>query len=195
MRVTALVLASVLALALAAVAIDGTRAALSTLVSNGGNSIESGTVVVSDNDGGSAMLSLPSAFPGASDTSCIRVTTSGSLASSVRLYATLTGSLAPYLTLTVTRGIDASPAFDSCTGFAADATNYIGAGAGVVYSGSLSAFPATYATALVDPTAGAPESWTSGESHSYRFKLTLQNSAAAQGLSGTAAFTWEARNQ
>ncbi len=195
MRVTVTPIAIVLALATAATVVVGTFAAFTAVAGNGGNAISSGTVAIADNDGGSAMLSLSSVFPGASDTSCVRVTTSGSLASSVRLYTTLSGSLAPYLTLTVTRGTDASPSFDSCAGFTPDATNYVGAGLGVVYSGTLSAFPSTSAAGLVDPTAASPESWTSGESHSYSFRLTLQNVAAAQGLSGTATFTWEARNQ
>jgi len=89
-------------------------------------------------------------------TSCLRVTYAGTLPATVRLYGTSSGALAPYLTLTVTRGTDAAPSFDSCSGFTADVTNYIGAGAGVVYSGSLSGYP-TAASPLTEPTAGAPE--------------------------------------
>jgi hypothetical protein len=44
----------------------------------------------------------------------------------MRLYGTVTGSLGPYLTLTVTRGADSGPSFPSCASFSADATNYIG---------------------------------------------------------------------
>jgi hypothetical protein len=135
------------------------------------------------------------AKPGDSDTGCINVSYDGTLDSTVRLYANVTGALPQYLTLTVTRGTDPSPSFDSCAGFTPDGTNYIGAGNGVVYSGTLAAFPASYASGLVDPIPASPETWSNPESHSYRFTITLQNDDAAQGLNGSADFTWEARNQ
>ena len=162
--------------------------------SNSGNSFAAGTVSIQDNDAGTAMLALTSAGPADGDTSCLQVTYTGSLAATVRLYASVTGTLAQYLTLTVTRGTSSAPTFDSCTSFAADATNYIGAGAGVVYSGALSSLPSSYAAGIVDPTAGSPESWTSSEAHSYRLAVTLASDTAAQGLSAAATLTWEARN-
>ena len=171
-----------------------TYSAFSSQTSNSGNSFSAGTVHVTDNDAGTAMLSLSNAQPTATDTSCILITYSGTLDSTVRLYGTIAGSLASYLTLTVTRGTDSSPMFDSCSGFTPDGTDYVGAGNGVIYQGNLSAFPTSYAAGLVDPTSGSPESWTTSETHSYRFVVTLQNDNAAQGQSGTAAFTWEARN-
>ena len=81
-----------------------------------------------------------------------------------------------------------------CTNFTADSTNYIGSGAGVIYAGLLSAYPTTYGAGIVDPTSGSPETWTTSEAHSYEFVISLNNNAAAQGLSSTATFTWEARN-
>jgi hypothetical protein len=169
-------------------------AAFSATTANSGNSYAAGTVDLSDNDAGSAMLSFSSGLPGTSDTGCISITYSGTLDSNLRLYATVTGSLASYLTVTVTRGVDSAPSFDSCTNFTADATNYIGAGAGVIYSGLLSAYPSTYAAGIVDPVSGSPETWGQNESHSYKFEVTLNNDPAAVGLSSTATFTWEARN-
>jgi predicted ribosomally synthesized peptide with SipW-like signal peptide len=181
--------------ALAAVSAAATYSAFSSQTSSSGNSFAAGTVLITDNDAGTAMLALSNAQPTGSDTSCILLTYSGTLASTVRLYGTVSGALAPYLTLTVTRGTDSSPSFDSCAGFSADATDYIGAGAGVIYQGKLSAFPSAYASGLVDPTSASPESWTSSETHSYRFVVSLQNDNAAQGQSATASFTWEAQNQ
>jgi hypothetical protein len=188
------VLLSLIAFGLLGISTYVVYAAFSGTTANSSNSFAAGTVNISDNDSGSAMLSLSSAVPGSSDTACIKITYSGTLDANVRLYVTLTGTLAPYLTLTVTRGTDSAPSFDSCTNFTADATNYIGAGSGVIYSGLLSAFPSTYAAGLVDPVSGSPETWTQTESHSYKFVVTLNNDAAAQGLSSTASFTWEARN-
>lgn len=173
----------------------GTIAAFSASATSAGNTVAAGTVTIGDNDVGAALVPLPSAVPGQSSTGCIAVTYGGTLNAGVRLYAALSGSLAPHLTLTVTRGTQAAPSFGSCAGFTADAPNYIGAGAGVVYSGALSAFPTTYASGIVDPVPGSPETWTPGESRIYRFVVTLANTTAAQGLTQTAAFTWEARNQ
>jgi hypothetical protein len=171
-----------------------TFSAFSATTTNPNNSFASGTVVISDNDSGNAMLTLANAAPGATDTGCIKVDYTGTLSSNVRLYATVTGTLASYLTVVVTRGTDSSPSFDSCANFTADATNYIGAGAGIIYSGTLAAYPANYTAGLVDPLSGSPETWTTNETHSYKFVVTLIDDPAAQGLSSTAAFTWEARN-
>ena len=173
----------------------GTVAAFSAGTGSAANAVTAGTVTIADNDAGAAVVALPSAVPGQSSTGCIAVTYSGSLAADVRLYANLSGALAPHLALTVTRGTQAAPAFGSCAGFSADATNYLGLGAGVVYSGALSAFPTSHASGIADAVPAAPETWTAGETHVYRFVVTLANTTAAQGLSQSATFTWEARNQ
>jgi hypothetical protein len=185
-----------LVMAIGGVAGPATFSAFSSTTASTGNLFTAGTVNLTDNDGGStSLLSLANAKPGDSDTGCIRVAYDGTLPATVRLYANVSGSLTQYLSLTVTRGTDSSPSFDSCAGFLADSMDYIGAGNGVVYSGTLAAFPATYAAGLVDPTAGSPETWSNPEAYSYRFSITLQNDDAAQGLNGSASFTWEARNQ
>jgi len=172
----------------------GTYPAFSQSATNPGNSFAAGTVTLSDNDSGAAVLSLSNAVPFDTDTGCIRVTYSGSLSSDVRLYGSSSGALVPYLTLTVTRGTDTSPSFPSCAGFTADATDYIGAGAGVVYSGPLSGYPGSYGAGIVDPIAGSPETWTTSEDHSYRFRVTVLNDPAGRGKSGSASFTWQSRN-
>jgi hypothetical protein len=177
-----------------AVAGYGTYSAFTATTSNSGNSYAAGTVAISDNDSGGFLMALSNAKPTDTDTGCIRLSYTGSLSATVRLYGSVSGSLGQYLTLTVTRGTDSSPSFRSCTNFTADATNYIGAGAGVVYSGNLSDFPSTYAAGLVDPTSGSPATRTNGTARSYKFAITLQDNNAAQGLSSSASFTWEARN-
>ena len=173
--------------------VGSTVSAFSSTTSDSGNAYAAGTVLLGDNDAGAAMLNLAAANPGDSDTSCIRVTSTGTLGSTVRLYGTVSGSLASYLTLTVTRGTSTG-SFDSCTGFTADSTDYTGNGPGVVYRGSLAAFPSSYGGALVDPKSSAPATWSANESHWYRFVVSLDNNTAAQGLTAAASFTWEARN-
>jgi len=192
-------LASAVACGLAVVVAGAaTWSSFAQTTANPSNSFSAGTVAISDNDAGTT-LSIPALSPGVSSSGCIKVTYTGSLASAVRMYASTTGALAQYLNLTITRGTQTSPTFPSCTGFSADSANYIGAGAGVMYSGTLSNLASSYtnfASGLVD-APGSPQSWSGGSAHSYMLTVSLPAGApsAAQGLSSTATFTWEARNQ
>jgi hypothetical protein len=188
----------VAAIAVASVTGAYTWAAFVGTTANDANSISTGTVSLSDNDSLGAMLALNNAVPGGSDTGCLRVRYTGSLPASVRLYGTTTGTgLAPYMNVTVTRGVysPTEPAFESCTNFQPDSADYIGAGGGVIYSGTLQAFPDDYAGGLVDASTGSPETWTTGEERVYRIQVTLQNDIAAEGLNAGQTFTWEARSQ
>ena len=186
---------AVVAVVVAVVTTGVTYSAFSSATTGAGNRFDAGSVNLGDNDTDTVLLALTDAQPGATDSGCIVVTYDGTLPAAVRLRATVSGTLAPYLELTVTRGADATPSFDSCTGFDADDTDYLGDGPGVVYSGTLSSYPTTWAAGIVDPPVGTTESWTTGESHAYRVSVTLVNDAAAVGTSATAAFTWEARNR
>jgi hypothetical protein len=168
-----------------------TWAALSGSTANSGNAFSAGTVALTDNDGGSSsMFTFTNQRPGVVDNSCIRVNYAGSLAATVKIYASVSGSLAPYVTMTVTRGTDPSPSFDSCSTFTPDALDYNGLGNGVLFSGPLSSFPTTYAGGLADPAT----TWTSGTTASYRFSVQIADVNAAQGLSCSSTFTWEARS-
>ena len=187
LRWTLLVVVTVLAALASGVA---THSALSQATAVGGNGFATGTVDLEDNDAGQALLSLTAAEPGATDTGCILVTYNGSLDAAVRLYADVTGALAPYLTVTITRGTDPAPAFGDCAGFTAEDTDFIGAGAGVMYTGTLAGLPAAWDAGIAD----GPDTWTTGESHAYRISITLVNDIAARGLTADAAFVWEARN-
>lgn len=157
-------------------------------------SVSAGTVTLSDNDAGSALLALSNAKPGDSVTGCIVVTYDGTLPATVVLYGATGGTgLDAYLDLKVTRGtISGTPAAGSCTNFASDATNYIAQGAGVVYSGTLQGWPGTSAAGLPDPKTGSAATWTPGEAHAYRLQVTVQNAIAGQGKTATQSFSWEA---
>lgn len=194
------ILLSVLAVGVVAAAAGvGTFAAFSSSTQNGPNSFAAGTVTIGDDDGTTGtVLSLTAAKPGDTATGCIKVSYTGSLAANVHLYGSVSGALAPYLNLTVTRGTGSST-FPACGSFTADTANYFGNGAGVVYSGLLSAYPSTYAAGIVDPqNCGSPpcaaQSWTNPSNHVYKFVVSLANDNNAQGLSASATFTWEAQN-
>ena len=193
-RSTKVALAAAVVLLLGSLVGAGTWSAFSATTENPSNSFTAGTVTLTDNDSGTAMLALSGAKPGDSDTSCIQVTYTGNLSSTVRLYGATTGTgLDQYLNLTVTRGTTTT-GFDNCTGFTADATDYVGQGAGVMYNGTLQGFADSYATGHVDPTSGTPETWTASEAHAYKFVVSIQDNNSAQGLNATQTFTWEARN-
>lgn len=168
----------------------GTEAALSGTTENAANTFSAGTVSLTDNDAGSALFSLVNARPGAPVANCLQVTYTGSLTAGVRLYGSFAGALAPYVRVTVTRGTDTAATFGSCTGFTADVANYRGLGPGVLFSGPLSTYPTSFTAGLVDPVAA----WAPNAKVSYRFSAEIIDTNAAQGLSSTATFTWEARS-
>jgi hypothetical protein len=169
---------------------------LNATATNPANSFTAGTVQIGSNSGSSAVLTLTNAKPGAVSTGCINVSYTGTLPANVKLYGTGAGTgLNQYLSLVVTRGtFSGTPSAGSCTGFTADTTNYISQGAGVIFSGTVAGWPASAATALSDPTAASPATWSTGTTHGYQFQVTLQSSAAGQGLTGTETFTFEADN-
>jgi hypothetical protein len=189
--------ASAVVLALAVILPAGATfsAFTSTGAASAANTTTAGSVAITDNDANGAMFSMTGMTPGSTDTACITVTYTGSLPSQVRLYGTTTGTgLDAYLDVVVTRGTIAAPTFDSCTGFTPDTPNY-GNGAGIVYTGTLAGYADSWAAGTLDPrTALLQEVWTTGESHAYRFDVTLQNNPAAANKTASQTFSWEARN-
>ena len=172
----------------------GTFSAFSSTTSNSGNSFAAGTVVISDNDSGTAMYNVTNAKPGDSSTSCITVTYTGSLAANVRLYTgSSIGSLGSHLTLTITQGTGTVAFGSSCTNFTPD-----GSGS-QIYNGTLSNFATTYsgfAGGLALTNAGGSASWATNDARVYKFQITLPSSdTTGAGLNtGSHSFTWEAQN-
>jgi hypothetical protein len=176
---------------------EATVSAFKGSTGNPGDTFAAGSVILSDNDSGAATVSLAKARPGDSSSGCVKLTYTGSLPATVKLYGDVTGSLPPYLTITVTRGTQGTATFPSCTGFTPDTRNYYGYGPGILYSGPLSSAQTTYATGLddLDNVTGGVETWTTGESHVLQYVVTMGSSTAARGLSGSMTIHAEARNQ
>ncbi len=166
----------------------GTVAAWSDDTDNGANRIKAGTVVLTNDAGGTAVYSVNAATPGTTMTRCVVVSYDGTLPARVKLFGSVSGGLAQHLTLEVVRGTKAPAANGDCTGFTADTANHAGLGAGVVWRGTLDTFPGSGAP-LVDP-----QTWNLDDDHAYQFRLTMSSAEAAQGLSATMSFTWEAEN-
>lgn len=179
----------------ACIAGAGVFSAFSSQTDNPGNSVTAGTVVLADNDSGSALYSITAAKPGDSQTSCIKVTYSGSLNATVKVYTPSTiGELGPSVSLKIEPGTQASPTFPSCTGFTPDS-------GGALFEGTLSAFAAehnSYANGVVDNPGTSATKWVTNDAVVYRVTATLSAAAgdSAQGkTTGTHIIRWEAQNQ
>ena len=191
-----LLLTAAIAATLGLASLTDTFSSFNDVTTNPASTVSAGTVAISDNDAGTALLALTNAKPGDTVTGCTVVTYDGTLPATVVLYGTTGGTgLDAYLDLKVTRGaISGTPAAGSCANFTADSTNYIAQGAGVVYAGTLQGWPRTSAAGLPDPKTGSAATWTHGEAHAYRLQVTVQSATAGQGKTATQAFHWEAAN-
>ena len=169
-----------------------TFAVFTRTTANTANSYGSGTVAIADNDAGTVMWNVANQLPTSpSIVRCIRVTYTGSLPATVSLYTTTAASpLDPYLNLTVEKGsMPVGTTFPNCSGFASQATiSPVGTlqafkGARAAFASGITAFPA------------AQTAWNNGDTLVYRFTVQVQGAFAAQGLTGSVGFTWEAQNQ
>jgi len=179
----------------ACIAGAGVFSAFSSQTDNPGNVVTAGTVVLADNDAGASLYSITAAKPGDSKASCIKVTYTGSLDSTVRIYTPSTiGELGPSVTLKIEPGTQTSSTFPSCEGFTPDS-------GGALFEGTLAAFAAeknSYANGITDFPGTSATKWVTNDSVVYRVTATLSVAAAdsAQGkTTGTHIVRWEAQNQ
>ena len=173
----------------------GTFSAFSSTTVNTGNTFAAGTVYLGDNDAGSATYNVTGQKPGDVTTKCIRLTYTGSLAADVKLYTSSTvNALGTYVDLSIDKGtMPVGTTFPNCTGFVVESN---------VFSNTLANFTTTknsYANGIA-AFPGVQTAWNQNDTVVYRFTLTLQNNAAANGgavalTTGAHDFTWEARNQ
>ena len=174
-------------IAVSVLVVTSSRAAFVAQNENVTNQVSAAAVDLADNDSGTAMFdTVTGLMPGATERRCIDVTYTGTVdPTAVLLYSagTPTGTLAPYLDLTVEVGAATGAGFRDCTGFAAT---------GTVYTGTLAGFSTahgSYATGAStwDPGGVSPDTRT------FRFTLSVQDVAAAEGLTTTFGFSWETR--
>ena len=131
--------------ALGGLATLGAFSAFTSKAENPGNRVQTGTVTIADNDGGTALYNITNGKPGDSQQSCTRVNYTGSLPADVRIYrGAVDAELAPHVNLLIEAGTQAAPSFPSCNLWIADLTG------SQVYSGTLSALGATYAAGTLD---------------------------------------------
>ena len=168
-----------------ALVVRTSASAFSATTDNTANQWTAGDVVLVDDDLTATMFTVTALKPLDPQTECITVTYQGSLDAAVTLYGAVTAGdgLDAYLDLTVYRGTGGT--FGDCTGFTSSET---------VYTGTLDGFATDHTdfgngAGTWAPTGGAPD-----DDMTYQFVVTLQDDNAAQGLTATATFTWEAQN-
>jgi len=169
----------------------GVFSAFSATTSNDNNKFSAASVAISDNHSATALYDVTGALPGTSSTaSCIKVSYTGSAASTVKLYhGAFTGGtgLDTYLNVAITKGTgDAT----NCSDFTAGAS---------VYNSTLSGIGTSFtdAAALTLTDQGGSAVWDSGDAVTYRFVASLPSSVSnsANGkITGTHSLTWEAQN-
>lgn len=178
---TRLAAVAVAFLMLTVLTITRSEAAFSATTVNTSNSFATGSVVLTDDDTGSAMFSLTGMKPGTTYTNCITVTYSGTLTpATVKLYGSTTSTLDTYLDAVIDVGTGGS--FGDCTGFSLT-TN--------LYTGTLANFDATHTNFATGVTAFTAA--TNPTVRTVRFQIDVQDNNAAQSLSSTADFTFEAQ--
>ncbi|SDS59957.1 hypothetical protein SAMN04488543_2032 [Friedmanniella luteola] len=180
----------------AAVAVSGlvvsqaSYSAYSATTVNPTSNWATGTVVLADDDANTAAFTVANLKPGSTGTQCVVVTSKGSLASAVRLYATTptsTKDVAANLDLKVTQGTGGS--FGSCTGYTP-----LASGADV-YTGTLDNLGKT-ATGYTSGLGSWTPTGKATESRTYQITYTVRADApdSTQGGTAAAGLTWEAQN-
>jgi hypothetical protein len=176
--------------AIGAVAGWGAYSAFTATTTNSGNTITAGTVAIAQHAGATTLYSGSDMGPGSSIVKCVRVTYTGSLASSVKLYASAGITNGSAFNLQVERGSGLSSPDNTmnCTGFSTSST---------AFNGTLDTLATTYAGG-VDGKAGGG-AWATNDAVDYRFTVTVVDDATPNAhtsalASGAHSFTWEARN-
>jgi hypothetical protein len=161
-------------------------AAFSSTTSNSTNNWTAGTVVLTDDDSNTAAFTAASLKPGQTGEKCIVVTSSGNLASTVKLYATTystTGALGSYIDLVIQEGTGGS--YSSCTGFSSAATHF---------TGTLAGFAAANTGFGNGLSSWAPAGGTVTKTFRIAYTINASTPNSAQGGTAAAGFTWEAQN-
>jgi hypothetical protein len=192
-RIVTLSAAPVAVLLAGAMVWQGSSAAFTSDTRNIGNSWETGSMAITDDDGGAAMFQIVNVVPGQTGEKCIAVTATSSVASDIKLY---TGDLAadglePYVKVTIEQGTGG--------GFSGGCGAFTPADpAAVESSQSLAALSAhsNWATAIlpVHMTAGTV---TKTYKFNWVFDVTSLDQAGIDALQGHAAsinFEWELQN-
>lgn len=148
--------------------------------------VRDGSVALSDTAAGVPLFEGPPMRHGESRDGCLAVVNESDAPTRTLVFGETTGNgLDAHLELAVVRGTLPDSVSGSCFGFRPDPTDHAGLGKGVLYRGTLRAFPDDAVGGLVDP-----EVWQPGDAHGYRFVIRLAGDAP-QGLTAGQSFVWQ----
>ncbi len=159
-----------------------------------GNSWSTGTVALTDDDGGAARFNVTNLIPGQTATACIKVTSTATVYGPVKLYTlndvNMVG-LAEHIIITVTQGDGGT--FSACTGFVADSAGVIVTARSLAY---MSANYSSYSTGVGGwTTTASPESKTYQITYTFDATgLTQEQLDAFQGQHTGIDLEWEIKN-
>lgn len=169
---------------------QGSTAAFTAQTRNTGNSWETGSVSLTDDDTGTAAFQIRDAVPGQSGSRCIEVTSTSSVAGLVKMYLARLGADGLESNIKVTTEIGTGGSFGSCATFVADLPP--------LPASTLAEAAATYTNYSTGGLPWATTGNTSGESKSYRVTWVFDTSGmtqaqidALQGKSVSADVVWE----
>lgn len=180
-------------LASGALVFGASYSAFSATTTNPTNNWDAGTVALADDDSNTALFAAANLKPGAGGTKCIVVSSSGSLASTVKLYGTgysapntNGAALASNISFKVEEGNGGTNA--DCTGFTGGTAIFDGTLAGFSAKSEFSNGVGTWAPAAA--TVANPTKKT----YRITYKLADNTPNTAQGGAASIGLTWEAQN-
>ncbi|MDB6427011.1 MULTISPECIES: hypothetical protein [unclassified Curtobacterium] len=164
--------------------------AFSATTTNPTSNWTAGTVALSDDDANTALFTAANLKPGSVDSKCITVTSTGSLPSTVKLYATSPSTssvLAQNTTIKIEQGTGGG--LSSCSGFTPAATG------GTLFENTLPTL-GTQATNFASGLGAWTTTGAASETRVYRVTYTVSANTpnAAQGTNAQIGLTWEAQN-
>ncbi len=190
LRWTARLLPVPLGLALSAMVVwQASYAAFSATTSNGPNTWNASSLGLT-NDSTGPMFALTNLVPGATGSKCLKVSSTGTVPSTVKLYTSLgtavTNDISAYINLTIQLGTGGT--YASCSSFSSTATEFTGTLA------ALTTAATSYANGV---SAGSLTGTGLPESLTYQISWTFSSSApnsAQGGSTPNVTLTWEAQN-
>lgn len=161
------------------------EALFTATTANGTDQWATGSVALNDNDNGTALFNVSNLKPGSTAAQCIRVTYTGTLASTVRVYGTglsATNALDQYLNIQIEQGSNSSSTAGACGTF----TNPVS-----IFNDTLDNFGTGFVSG-----SGAWAPASNPTVMDYRITYTLLGTAPNTTMSSNASvtFTWEAQN-
>jgi len=179
-----------LGLALSGVAVwQASYSAFSASTSNTPNTWNASSLGLT-NDSTGPMFALTNITPGSTGSRCLKVSSTGTVPSAVKLYtalgASVTNDISQYINLTIQLGTGGT--YASCSSFASTATEYTGTLAALTSSNT------GYSTGL---PAGSLTGTSLPETLTYQISWTFSSTAPSTAQGGSApnvTLTWEAQN-